>query len=366
MNNESGGELPAGAETSDALVPFLLHDRIPVDDDSLGEVDVVVDFYSLVDNVSFAEAEQCKLLHRLDGPAVVAGRDEEWFAFGQLHRDDGPALTYYDGDRGRIEVWHCHGVIHREDGPAIEIEDGHREWIQNGKLHRGDDLPALISADGTLEWHCHGKLHRDLGRPAFVSASGKGVGWWKHGLQHGPGNDLPACIDCDGTMQWFEDGQLHRFGGPALVGDGRWSWLIRGQEQRPGGLPTSCWHLGDRHLIEWSRPGADGGSVSVAELAIPDYGEPACLTVFSTGPGEVGSFYTTCKGIAFILVGLGLNLDELMERDYPRLSAEIKAARLWHDSDDPVIDPFDVAEACEDREVDADDSVQFKRIYALR
>ena len=46
---------------------------------------------------------------------------------GQLHRLDGPAVEYKDGDK----VWYINGLRHREDGPAIEWSDGRKYWYLN-------------------------------------------------------------------------------------------------------------------------------------------------------------------------------------------------------------------------------------------
>ena len=46
---------------------------------------------------------------------------------GQLHRTDGPAVEYSDGDK----FWYINGKRHREDGPAIEYSDGHKSWYLN-------------------------------------------------------------------------------------------------------------------------------------------------------------------------------------------------------------------------------------------
>ena len=35
---------------------------------------------------------------------------------GELHRDEGPAIEYADGDK----FWYQNGNLHRTDGPAIE------------------------------------------------------------------------------------------------------------------------------------------------------------------------------------------------------------------------------------------------------
>ena len=43
-------------------------------------------------------------LHRLDGPAVTYDNSitEYWYKFDKRHRTDGPAVTYFDGD---VEYW---------------------------------------------------------------------------------------------------------------------------------------------------------------------------------------------------------------------------------------------------------------------
>ena len=53
----------------------------------------------------------------------------EWFLNGELHREDGPAVEYANGDK----VWYLMGKYHREDGPAIEKANGYKEWWLNDK-----------------------------------------------------------------------------------------------------------------------------------------------------------------------------------------------------------------------------------------
>jgi hypothetical protein len=76
----------------------------------------------------------------------------EWFLNGKLHRTDGPAVEYANGER----FWYLNGQLHRTDGPACEWTDGTRFWYLNGKRHRTDG-PALEWADGTREWFLNGK-----------------------------------------------------------------------------------------------------------------------------------------------------------------------------------------------------------------
>jgi hypothetical protein len=47
---------------------------------------------------------------------------------GLLHRLDGPAREFLDGDK----YWYINGILHREDGPAIEGKNGYKSWYLNG------------------------------------------------------------------------------------------------------------------------------------------------------------------------------------------------------------------------------------------
>ena len=68
-----------------------------------------------------------------------------------LHRENGPAIEYADGDK----FWHQNGLLHRTDGPAVEWADGTKSWYQNGLRHRTDG-PAIEYADGTKRWYING------------------------------------------------------------------------------------------------------------------------------------------------------------------------------------------------------------------
>ena len=50
----------------------------------------------------------------------------------KLHREDGPAVEYSDGEK----YWYLNGKRHREDGPAIEYANGDKSWYIDDKLHR--------------------------------------------------------------------------------------------------------------------------------------------------------------------------------------------------------------------------------------
>ena len=73
--------------------------------------------------------------------------DKQWYLYGILHREDGPAVEGANGDK----EWWLNGKRHREDGPAFEYADGYKEWYLDGELHR-EDGPAVEKANGEKEW----------------------------------------------------------------------------------------------------------------------------------------------------------------------------------------------------------------------
>jgi hypothetical protein len=52
---------------------------------------------------------------------------------------------------GEITEWYLNGKLHREDGPAIEYKNGDKSWWLNGNLHR-EGGPAIIRANGNKLW----------------------------------------------------------------------------------------------------------------------------------------------------------------------------------------------------------------------
>ena len=82
---------------------------------------------------------------------VTIGNVKEWYMDGKLHREDGPAVEYDDGD----EQWYIDGELHRLDGPAVKI-NGDEEWHLHGKCHRADG-PACEYKDGQKLWFWMGK-----------------------------------------------------------------------------------------------------------------------------------------------------------------------------------------------------------------
>ena len=81
---------------------------------------------------------------------------KEWYLNGELHRINGPAIEYANGDR----VWYLNGKYHREDGPAVEYANGDRVWYLNVQLHRING-PAVEYADGCKLWYLNDKCYSE-------------------------------------------------------------------------------------------------------------------------------------------------------------------------------------------------------------
>jgi len=54
---------------------------------------------------------------------------KEWYLNGRLHREDGPAMEFPNGDK----FWYLNGKLHRECGAAIEWDSGDKNWWLNGE-----------------------------------------------------------------------------------------------------------------------------------------------------------------------------------------------------------------------------------------
>lgn len=75
-----------------------------------------------------------------------------------LHRTDGPAIEFVNGDK----EWFYHGRHHRVDGPAIKCKNGYKVWYLNGMVHRVDGPAKKWKASGVKEWYiCDIKLTKD-------------------------------------------------------------------------------------------------------------------------------------------------------------------------------------------------------------
>jgi len=47
---------------------------------------------------------------------------------GFLHREDGPVVESFKGDK----FWYLNNKRHRENGPAVECINGYKAWFLNG------------------------------------------------------------------------------------------------------------------------------------------------------------------------------------------------------------------------------------------
>lgn len=89
----------------------------------------------------------------------------------QYHREGGPAVEGYDGER----AWMVDGDYHREDGPAVERPSGGFQWYLHGEMHRVGG-PAVKKDYGDLVWMRHGRPHR-LDGPAREEKLRAGSSW---------------------------------------------------------------------------------------------------------------------------------------------------------------------------------------------
>jgi len=121
----------------------------------------------------------------------AADGTKRWYLNDVLHRVDGPAIEWWNGDC----VWYLHGNLHRDGAPALEIFDGTVEWYHHGQLHR-EDGPAIVWETGSKYWYFEDKKHRVDG-PAVEYADGGNL-WWLNGVELEHPNSF-------GSMEsWFE------------------------------------------------------------------------------------------------------------------------------------------------------------------
>ena len=59
---------------------------------------------------------------------------------GKLHRTDGAAIEYANGEKW----WYQNGRLHRTDGPAIEWNDGTKAWFINGRQLTEDEFNQAV------------------------------------------------------------------------------------------------------------------------------------------------------------------------------------------------------------------------------
>ena len=128
-------------------------------------------------------------LHREDGPAAeYANGDKQWWVNGERHRVDRPAIEYANGTK----LWYVNGKLHRVDGPAAEYANGDKEWWVNDELHR-EDGPAIERADGTKLWYVNDKRHRVDG-PVAEWANGDKEWWYVNSKRYDTPSDWAEAV----------------------------------------------------------------------------------------------------------------------------------------------------------------------------
>ena len=70
-----------------------------------------------------------------------------------MHREDGPAKEYVNGDK----YWYRDDKLHREDGPAIEYANGSKSWYLNDISYTESEYNAKMAKRSTTP-SCNGKV----------------------------------------------------------------------------------------------------------------------------------------------------------------------------------------------------------------
>jgi hypothetical protein len=123
----------------------------------------------------------------------------------QLHKENGPAVIYPNGD----QEWWLNGHRHRADGPAMTNRN-FTAWFSDGKLHNTNG-PAIVYSHGIKIWYNNGKLHRENG-PAYEDTVTNVYYWFQDGVLNRPQADGPV-VDTPIYKEWASDD----YKGPGIV-----------------------------------------------------------------------------------------------------------------------------------------------------
>ena len=81
----------------------------------------------------------------MSNPEIDEDGNKFWYnEQGKLHRVDGPAIKWWNGDK----AWWSHGKLHREDGPAVEWANGDKEWYLNDKEYTEEEFALIQFMNG--------------------------------------------------------------------------------------------------------------------------------------------------------------------------------------------------------------------------
>lgn len=66
-----------------------------------------------------------------NGLHINESGDKSWYKDGEIHREDGPAIIWYDGD----QWWFKAGKLHRDHGPAVIGRNNMNAWYKEGEKY---------------------------------------------------------------------------------------------------------------------------------------------------------------------------------------------------------------------------------------
>jgi hypothetical protein len=75
----------------------------------------------------------------MDNPHIDKNGTQRWYLNDKLHRTDGPAAIYADGDH----YWCLNNTVHRTDGPAVIYANGGQLWYLNNVEYSFDEWLEL-------------------------------------------------------------------------------------------------------------------------------------------------------------------------------------------------------------------------------
>ena len=167
----------------------------------------------------------------------------------KLHREDGPAVIYSNGN---FSYW-IDGKKHREGGPAVIYSNGILEYWIEGKLvdeyrpgfgcfepkSREEAIERLNSKERpfTREMYLANidNIWPEMKNGLIVTEKGTKL-YYKDDMVHN--EDEPAVIYNNGTVEYRIEGELHRRDGPAVIySNGTLEYWIEGKfvdEYKPG------------------------------------------------------------------------------------------------------------------------------------
>lgn len=101
-------------------------------------------------------------LHRFDGPAIIyPNGDKKWYEYGQLHRVSGPAIIecWTRDHQPNYYAWYLRDQCHRIGAPAI-IDPNTRIYYQHNILHRIDGPAYITPKNNKYHWYIDGNRHQ--------------------------------------------------------------------------------------------------------------------------------------------------------------------------------------------------------------